>query len=196
MKNLTQKAIFALLLLLLGGAARAQPLGIFEGSQDIGANVRPGMATYLPATQQYIISGAGYNIWFDHDELHYVYKKIKGDFILYARAEFVGQNGVDPHRKVGWMVRKNLDGNSPQVNAVAHGDGLTALQYRRTAGPPPRRPAPKSPTPTSSSSNARAPPTRCAPRRLGSRLKPSRWPTWTWATTCTWACSWGRTTRT
>ena len=59
---------------------------------------------------------------------------MKGDFILYTRAEFVGWNGVDHHRKVGWMVRKNLDGNSPHVNAVEHGDGLTSLQFRKTAG--------------------------------------------------------------
>ena len=136
MINFAQKAFFALFFLLPGVTTLAQPLGLFEGSQDIGTNVRPGAATYLPATQQYIISGAGYNIWFDHDELHYAYKKIKGDFILYARAEFVGWNGVDPHRKVGWMVRKSLDGNSPQVNAAEHGDGLTSLQYRRRAGGP------------------------------------------------------------
>jgi TolB protein len=35
---------------------------------------------------------------------------------------------------VGWMVRKTLDGNSPHINAVEHGDGLTSLQFRRTPG--------------------------------------------------------------
>ncbi|MFD1468671.1 biopolymer transporter TolR [Hymenobacter caeli] len=126
-------ALFA----LFGPAAHAQEkLGVFDGHQDIGTGVKPGAATYLPATQQYVISGAGYNIWLDHDEFHFAYKKMKGDFILYARAEFVGLNGVDPHRKVGWMVRKTLDGNSPHVNAVEHGDGLTSLQFRKTAGAP------------------------------------------------------------
>src|SRR6185312_2052467 len=54
-------------------------------------------------------------------------------FILYTRAEFLG-NWVNYHRKVGWMVRKTLDGNSPHVNAVEHGDGLTSLQFRPTPG--------------------------------------------------------------
>ena len=36
-------------------------------------------------------------------------------------------DGVDPHRKVGWMVRNNLDTNSKHVNATTHGDGLTSL---------------------------------------------------------------------
>jgi Tol biopolymer transport system component len=58
---------------------------------------------------------------------------MKGDFILFARAEFLG-NWVDYHRKVGWMVRKSLDSNSAHVNAVEHGDGLTSLQFRRTTG--------------------------------------------------------------
>src|SRR3954454_13121516 len=98
--------------------SQEQSVGIFDGHSDVGTNVKPGSATYLPATQQYVISGAGYNIWGDHDEFHYAYKKMKGDFILYTRADLVGWNGVEQHRKVGWMVRKSLDGKSAHVNAV------------------------------------------------------------------------------
>ncbi len=58
---------------------------------------------------------------------------MKGDFIISARAEFLG-TWVNYHRKVGVMVRKSLDGNSAHVNTVEHGDGLTSLQFRRTAG--------------------------------------------------------------
>ena len=108
-------------------------LGIFEGHGDVGSDVKAGSSTFIPETGQYIISGAGYNVWNDHDEFQYVWKKMTGDFILYTRAEFLG-NWVEHHRKVGWMVRKSLDGNSPHVNAVEHGDGLTSLQFRRTAG--------------------------------------------------------------
>jgi len=108
-----------------------KPVGIFEGHSDVGVGVKPGAATFIPETQQYIISGAGYNVWLDHDEFQYVYKKMKGDFILSTRAEFLG-NWVNYHRKVGWMVRKSLDGNSAHVNAVEHGDGLTSLQFRPT----------------------------------------------------------------
>ncbi len=123
--------VFTLLVLV---AFSQQKIGIFDGHADIGTNVKPGSATYIPQNDQYIISGAGYNIWLDHDEFHYVYKRMKGDFILYTRAEFVGWHGVEEHRKVGWMVRKSLDGKSAHINAVEHGDGLTSLQYRRTVG--------------------------------------------------------------
>ena len=126
--------ITQVLVLISNSAYSQQKLGIFDGQADIGTNVKPGSGVYIPETDQYVISGAGYNIWFDHDEFHFVYKKIKGDFILYTRAELVGWQGVDAHRKVGWMVRKSLDGKSAQINAVEHGDGLTSLQFRRTDG--------------------------------------------------------------
>src|SRR4051812_11214528 len=109
-------------------------IGIFTAHSDVGGPVvKKGSATYIPEMEQYVISGAGYNVWGDHDEFQYVYKQMTGDFILYAKAEFLG-NWVDYHKKVGWMIRKSLDGNSPHVNAVEHGDGLTSLQFRRTAG--------------------------------------------------------------
>ena len=135
MKKIYSKKIFLFsAFTLLSLAVFSQQIGIFDGQADIGSNVKPGAATYIPQTEQYVITGAGYNIWFDHDEFHYVYKRMKGDFILYTKAEFVGWNGVEEHRKVGWMVRKSLDGKSAQINAVEHGDGLTSLQFRRTDG--------------------------------------------------------------
>lgn len=108
-------------------------VGVFDGHGDVGENVKPGSATYNPQTRAYEVSGSGTNIWGDHDEFHFVWKKMKGDFIVYTRAEFIG-DGVDPHRKVGWMARASLDGNAAHVNAVVHGDGLTSLQYRKTTG--------------------------------------------------------------
>src|SRR3984893_4529130 len=129
------KLLLAFLLILSSVAATGQqnPVGIFEGHTDVGTNVKPGSATYIPETGQYVISGAGYNVWADHDEFQFVWKKMRGDVIISTKAEFLG-NWVNYHRKVGVMVRKSLDGNSPHVNTVEHGDGLTSLQFRRTAG--------------------------------------------------------------
>jgi TolB protein len=125
----------ALLLMLFSVAANGQqnPVGIFDGHTDVGTNVKPGSATYIPETGQYVISGSGYNVWADHDEFQFVWKKMKGDFIISTRAEFLG-NWVNYHRKVGVMIRKSLEGNSAHVNTVEHGDGLTSLQFRRSAG--------------------------------------------------------------
>jgi Tol biopolymer transport system component len=121
------------LLIQLVAWSQSGPVGVFEGHDDVGKGVMPGSAVFIPATGQYVISGAGYNVWGDHDEFQFVWKKMHGDFILYTRAEFLG-SWVNYHRKVGWMIRKSLDGRSPHVNAVEHGDGLTSLQFRRTEG--------------------------------------------------------------
>jgi hypothetical protein len=42
--------------------------------------------------------------------------------------------GVEPHRKIGWMIRSSLADDSPHGSAVLHGDGLTSLQFRKTKG--------------------------------------------------------------
>jgi hypothetical protein len=97
--------------------------------------VHKGSVEFNAASEQYTITGSGINIWGTHDEFHYAWKKIKGNFILQTRASFVGK-GVDPHRKIGWMVRSSLDTSAPMVIATVHGDGLTSLQYRKVqAGP-------------------------------------------------------------
>lgn len=135
MEKLTLRFLFLSIVIFLTSTevSSQQKIGMFDGHGDVGTNVKKGSATYIPSTGQYVISGAGYNVWGDHDEFQFVWKKMKGDFILYTKAEFLG-NWVDYHRKVGWMIRKTLDGKSPHVNAVVHGDGLTSLQFRRTAG--------------------------------------------------------------
>ena len=60
----------------------------------------PGSATYNAVSQEYRLSAAGVNMWGPRDEFHFVWKRIKGDFILQARVQLLGE-GVDPHRKVG-----------------------------------------------------------------------------------------------
>lgn len=111
----------------------APRIGIFDKSEDIGNPKLKGGARFDPQTNKYTMSGAGYNIWFERDEFQYLYKKVKGDFTASADFEFVG-NGVDPHRKVGWMVRESLDGDASHISAVSHGDGLTVLQWRIAKG--------------------------------------------------------------
>jgi TolB protein len=111
--------------------ANAQTIGIFDDQSDIGPVKHKGSATYSNDLQQYHLEGSGTNIWGTHDEFHFVWKKMKGDFILRTNAAFIGK-GVEDHRKIGLMVRSSLDTNSKHINAVVHGDGLTSLQYRRT----------------------------------------------------------------
>ena len=109
------------------------PLGQFEGHTDVGSPKLSGSASYDAANQEYTISGAGTNMWFSGDQFHFVWKKMKGDFILRTRVEFIGKGAV-AHRKVGWMVRPNLEADAPYADCAEHGDGLTSLQFRRSKG--------------------------------------------------------------
>ena len=129
------KTLIILMLSSLLSIASAQntPLGIFQANSDIGNPKKTGSATYDKTDQSYTLKGAGYNIWFERDEFHYVFNKIKGDFILTANFEFIGK-GTNPHRKTGWMVRETTDAKSSHISATLHGSGLTVLQWRISTG--------------------------------------------------------------
>lgn len=127
------KSLATLAVLLLSANTFAQELGVFEENADVGNPQLPGSAEYDEATQAYTIRGAGYNIWFERDEFHYVYQKQQGDFVATAHFELVGE-GIDPHRKTGWMIRESLADTAVHLSATSHGDGLTVLQWRTEPG--------------------------------------------------------------
>ncbi|MEJ0090875.1 MAG: hypothetical protein WDM80_14180 [Limisphaerales bacterium] len=108
-------------------------LGEFSGQTDIGSPKFSGTCAYDSAKQVYTIAGAGLNMWFTQDQCHFVWKKLRGDFILRARAGFTGKGAAD-HRKTGWMVRPTLEADAPYADCAEHGSGLTSLQFRRTKG--------------------------------------------------------------
>lgn len=112
---------------------RSSNYGIFENQTNIGNPTNNGTVDFNELSQEYIITGSGNNMWFESDQFQYLYKSVQGDFILRAHIKFVGK-GVDPHRKLGWIIRENLSSNSAHVNTSVHGDGLTSLQYRRKSG--------------------------------------------------------------
>ncbi len=111
------------------------PVGQFASHADIGAPAIAGSTSYDASLQTYRMSAAGSNIWGASDQFQYASSVLQGDFIVRARVEFIGQ-GVDPHRKLGWMARATLDNDSPYVDACVHGDGSTSLQFRRVKGGP------------------------------------------------------------
>lgn len=113
--------------------ADMNPLGLFNHHQDVGKPKLAGSASYDSKTQSYTLSAAGLNMWAAEDEHHFAWKKIKGDFIMRATLEFVGE-GVDPHRKIGIIARNHLGKGSSQAYACVHGDTLTSLQYRSEDG--------------------------------------------------------------
>ncbi len=103
----------------------------FANHSDVGIVQPPGRCVYDPELKTYTITSAGANVWGDHDDFHFAWRRMSGDFIVTCRGEFVGA-GHNPHRKLGWMVRSSLDTSSPCISTGIHGDGLTTVQWRRT----------------------------------------------------------------
>ena len=131
--NFTACCLFASLIFASLPVFAQKAMGVFEQTADIGPVMHAGKTEYDSKTQTYRLSGSGANIWLAKDEFHYAWKSVKGDLILQCRGKLLG-TGVDPHRKFGWMVRAGLETDAPMVAATVHGDGLTAIQYRKRAG--------------------------------------------------------------
>lgn len=133
MKDIAQRFLLICSLMIGTQLSAQNEIGIFEGHQDIGEVSLPGSVSYNEGDQEYLVESSGENMWFGTDQFHYLWRSIQGDFILRARVSFIGK-GMNPHRKLGWMVRNSLSEDAPHANAAIHGDGLSSLQYRNESG--------------------------------------------------------------
>lgn len=83
-------------------------VGIFENHADIGPVINKGTAIYDATARKYTLTSAGNNMRFKKDEFHFVWKKLKGDFIITTQPTLVGSGG-DPHKKAGIIVHTGID---------------------------------------------------------------------------------------
>ena len=67
------------------------------------------------------------------DEFHFVWKRMKGDFQITAEVE-LRRRGRRPASQARRDDSQEPGADSPYVDVAVHGDGLTSLQFRRTAG--------------------------------------------------------------
>ena len=118
----------------LGLTSASAQVGQFEKAEDIGEPAVNGSSVYDQSSQTYTLKGGGENIWFNHDEFHFLYKEISGDFLLTANFQLIGNEDGNGHRKTGWMIRENTDHDAVSINSCLHGDGLVVLQWRLMRG--------------------------------------------------------------
>jgi TolB protein len=114
-------------------AATPAALGLFESAGDVGQVKPPGSAAFNPDKNEYRLTAAADNIWGASDSFHFAWKKLSGDLTATADIDWIKEKGQD-YRKAGWMVRQTLDANSPYADVAVHGNGLIALQFRKTTG--------------------------------------------------------------
>ncbi|RIJ47758.1 biopolymer transporter TolR [Maribellus luteus] len=126
---------FLLTMSLLTFSPDSNSQGMFERFSGIslGDPKLTGSTDFDVQSQVFTLKGAGANMWFDRDECWFECTKIKGDFILSANVEFVGE-GVNAHRKMGIMARSGSGAGSAYADACVHGDGLTGMQFREKDG--------------------------------------------------------------
>lgn len=105
----------------------------FPETKNVGNPKISGSVSFQPDAQTYEISGAGTNMWLDQDEFFFAARKVNDDFILTSKVEITTKTG-DAHRKIGLMIRQNMEFNSPYADIVLHADGLLSLQYRSKQG--------------------------------------------------------------
>ncbi len=106
---------------------------LFEGTCDVGSCKLPGKMVYNKDSGVYTLTGAGTNMWGKKDEFFMVWKKMTGNFIISAKVAFEGK-GVNPHRKMGLIIRESLEPDAKYSDLAVHGDGLTSLQFRYHKG--------------------------------------------------------------
>ena len=104
-------ACLILQLTILMSLSAQQKIGLFEQRTDVGDPAIKGSVVYNPETQEYKMEGSGRNMWADNDQFNFLWKKIKGDFIITATVRFIG-TGVNEHRKIGIIATNNLTANS------------------------------------------------------------------------------------
>src|ERR1700759_470471 len=121
------------LAVLSAASLAAQGIGVFENHADIGDTPVKGKIEFSQGSGEYRVTGGGANVWASADAFQFAWRRLTGDGTITADVQFVGTGAV-AHRKAMLMVRQNLNPDSPYADVALHGDGLTALQYRSTAG--------------------------------------------------------------
>jgi len=123
------RRIALLLCAVSAGFTQSPELGLFTNRGSVGKTPIGCEARYDAEKGEYRITGGGANMWYAEDAFYFVWKHITGDVKLSADVEWVGTS-AEPHRKAVLIVRQNLDPGAVYADAVSHGDGLTALQFR------------------------------------------------------------------
>lgn len=125
--------VLFMLTMMTFSCGQQNTLGDFEGRTAVGNHPEAGDVRFDAGQRTYRITGSGENIWGSEDAFHYVWRQLEGDLSLTADVAWEEEGGHE-HRKAGWMVRSGLEPDAPYADAIVHGNGLIALQYRSTKG--------------------------------------------------------------
>jgi len=131
-----KKLFLASLVLLLAGTTHVlADVETFEVTEDIGLDGLPpiGSTEFVGMVEkgeklvdQYLVTGAGGDIWDGEDQFHYAYRTVSGEWRVSADFEWVG-DVPDYWSKMGVMVRATNEKFSPHVISATRRDRDVAM---------------------------------------------------------------------
>jgi hypothetical protein len=99
------------------------PVGMFDGSADVGTPCTPG-STVLNGDGSYTVSGSGLDIWQTGDQFQFAYKLAHGDFSLTAHVASAVWAPGSRWGKAGIMARQSVSGAARYAMIQTHGEDL------------------------------------------------------------------------
>lgn len=126
--------------LVLGVSSFAEPVGVFENTQDVGAPPGIGSTIYEGfvwkgdvLTEQYLITAGGHDIWDNSDDFHYAYNTVTGDVRVSANFNWVVRS--NDWAKYGVMLRETATGPSVHYSMLDRkAQDYAGLQGRTATG--------------------------------------------------------------
>lgn len=126
--------------LVIGVSSFAEPVGVFENTQDVGAPPGIGSTIYEGfvwkgdvLTEQYLITAGGHDIWDNSDDFHYAYNTVTGDVRVSANFNWVARS--NDWAKYGVMLRESATGPSVHYTMLDRkAQDYAGLQGRTSTG--------------------------------------------------------------
>jgi regulation of enolase protein 1 (concanavalin A-like superfamily) len=125
------RVVICLAILACGAnAGVAQSLPAPWANRDIGSPPAAGSAVESGGT--FSVRGAGYDIWYTHDQFHFVYQRVTGDVDI--RAHITGLEYVHPWTKAAVMIRESFNVDSRHASTFVSAERGLSFQRRVWTG--------------------------------------------------------------
>jgi hypothetical protein len=108
------------------------PVPTAWASADVGSVGQSGSAQFEPGGPQWMVKGAGADIWGSRDAFHFLYRALDGDGEV--GAQVVSLQNTHTFAKAGVMIRESLAENSKHVLIDVRPNGSWELLVRRETG--------------------------------------------------------------
>ncbi|MGH8018142.1 MAG: polysaccharide lyase family 8 super-sandwich domain-containing protein, partial [Opitutaceae bacterium] len=101
-------------------------------SADIGSPGLAGSWNHDAGANTHTLRAAGYDIWYDSDEFHFVHQEVNGDVELVVRVDSLTY--TDYWSKAGLMLRAGTAATDPHASVFVTPGAGVRMQWRESGG--------------------------------------------------------------